>query len=169
MSKDPAVLWYTSDFLVGVADMDDAQVGRYARMLALQHQKGGFTYEKLVMFAGGEDEDILKKFIKYPDGLYYNKRMRDETERRKKYVDNRKKNLSGKKSKKKQRLKKPTPDQIEEYLKKLGKERPKYWAEEFFNHYEAHGWKSKGGNPVVNWKNKIRTWKIPEKKEVNEL
>ena len=34
MSKDPAVLFYTSDFLTGTMTMNDSQVGQYIRLFA---------------------------------------------------------------------------------------------------------------------------------------
>ena len=43
MSKDPAVLFYTSDFLSGTFTMTNEQVGKYIRLLCLQHQKGRLT------------------------------------------------------------------------------------------------------------------------------
>ena len=45
MSKDPAVLFYTSDFLTGTMTMTNDQVGMYIRLLCLQHQKN-FLSEK---------------------------------------------------------------------------------------------------------------------------
>ena len=48
MSKDPAILFYTQDFLVGTMMMSDEQVGQYIRLLCLQHQKGGYlTYDDI--------------------------------------------------------------------------------------------------------------------------
>jgi uncharacterized protein YdaU (DUF1376 family) len=41
MAKDPAVLFYTSDFLTGTMFMTDEQVGVYIRLLCAQHQHGG--------------------------------------------------------------------------------------------------------------------------------
>lgn len=41
MAKDPAFLFYTSDFLTGTMFMTNEQVGLYIRMLCAQHQHGG--------------------------------------------------------------------------------------------------------------------------------
>ena len=38
--KDPAFLFYSSDFLSGTMLMSDEEVGQYIRLLCLQHQKG---------------------------------------------------------------------------------------------------------------------------------
>ncbi len=40
MAKDPAFLFYSSDFYMGTVGMTDAQVGQYIRLMCLQHQKG---------------------------------------------------------------------------------------------------------------------------------
>ena len=41
MNKDPAFLFYTSDFLTGTMFMTDEEVGVYIRLLCVQHQHGG--------------------------------------------------------------------------------------------------------------------------------
>lgn len=41
MAKDPAFLFYSSDFLTGTMFMTDEQVGVYIRLLCAQHQHGG--------------------------------------------------------------------------------------------------------------------------------
>ena len=41
MSKDPAFLFYSSDFLTGTMFMTNEQVGLYIRLLCAQHQHGG--------------------------------------------------------------------------------------------------------------------------------
>lgn len=41
MAKDPALLFYTSDFLTGTMLMNDQQVGKYIRTMCLMHQSKG--------------------------------------------------------------------------------------------------------------------------------
>jgi len=60
--KDPAVLFYTQDFLTGTMLMDDNQVGKYIRLLCLQQQNGGLTEREMLRICGEYDEDIFKKF-----------------------------------------------------------------------------------------------------------
>ena len=43
MAKDPAVLLWTKDFLVGTMTMTNEQVGKYIRLLCLQHQNQYLT------------------------------------------------------------------------------------------------------------------------------
>ena len=90
MAKDPAVLFYTNDFLSGTFTMTDEQVGKYIRLLCLQHQKGKLTEKDMLHICNTYDEDIYSKFVN-EDGLYYNKRMYDESEKRKRYSESRKK------------------------------------------------------------------------------
>ena len=40
--KNPAVLWYPGDYLVGTMGMTWEEKGRYVELLNLQHQKGLF-------------------------------------------------------------------------------------------------------------------------------
>ena len=91
MAKDPAVLFYTNDFLAGTFTMSDEQVGKYIRLLCLQHQKGTLTDNDMKNICKTYDVDIYSHFTKEGD-VYYNPRMREETEKRKKYSESRKTN-----------------------------------------------------------------------------
>ena len=93
MSKDPAVLFYTSDFISGTLTMSYEQKGKYIILLCLQHQQGKLSYEDMINICGTYDEKIFSKFEKDEEGFYYNQRMRDEAEKRVKYTQSRKKNL----------------------------------------------------------------------------
>jgi len=95
MSKDPAVLLYTSDFLSGTFTMSDEQVGRYIRLLCLQHQKGKLTEKDMQSICKGYDSDVYEKFD-LVDGYYINKRMYEEAQRRSKFTESRRKNASAK-------------------------------------------------------------------------
>jgi hypothetical protein len=95
MSKDPAVLLYTSDFLSGTYTMTDEQVGRYIRLLCLQHQKGKLTEKDMQSICKGYDSDVYEKFD-IVDGFYINKRMYEEAQKRSKFTESRRKNASAK-------------------------------------------------------------------------
>jgi len=95
MAKDPAVLLYTSDFLSGTFTMTDEQVGRYIRLLCLQHQKGKLTEKDMLSICKGHDSDVFEKFDLI-DGCYVNKRMYEEAEKRSKFTESRRKNASAK-------------------------------------------------------------------------
>lgn len=90
--KDPAILFYTSDFLTGTLTMSDEQVGKYIRLLCLQHQKRRLTEKDMIFICKSYDEDIFSKFIKNGDGRYYNQRMDIEISKREKYSESRSSN-----------------------------------------------------------------------------
>ena len=91
MAKDPAVLFYTSDFLSGTFTMDNEQVGKYIRLLCLQHQKGKLSEKDMLSICKAYDVEIFDKF-KIEDGYYYNERMYNETIRRQKFSESRRNN-----------------------------------------------------------------------------
>jgi|688.fasta_scaffold207148_4 hypothetical protein len=95
--KDPAVLFYTSDFLVGTFSMDYEQKGKYITLLCMQHQKGFLTEKDFKLILADTDIEVFEKFKKDTDGTYFNEKLRNETERRKSYTANRLKNLSKRK------------------------------------------------------------------------
>lgn len=95
MSKDPAVLFYTSDFLSGTMLMRNDQVGKYIKLLCIQHQQGHLSEEDMLEMCGSYDERIFSKFVKDENGLYYNVRMEEETLKRKKYSESRSNNRKG--------------------------------------------------------------------------
>ena len=45
--KNPAFLFYTSDFITGTLFMNNEEVGAYIRVLCMQHQKGHLTEEEI--------------------------------------------------------------------------------------------------------------------------
>lgn len=93
MGKDPAVLFYTSDFLTGTLTMTDENIGRYIKLLCLQHQKGRLSEQDMMYICKSYVEDIFSKFTKDDNGFYYNKRMEDESLKRQKYSNSRRNNI----------------------------------------------------------------------------
>lgn len=98
MSKDPAVLFYTADFLAGTMFMRNEQVGKYIKLLCMQHQQGHLREEDMLEMCGSYDERIFSKFVKDEQGLYYNERMQKETEKRRRYSESRSNNRKKKKN-----------------------------------------------------------------------
>lgn len=92
MAKDPAVLFYTSDFITGTRTMSYEQIGKYMILLCLQHQQGFLSDEDMNNICESYDAKIYSKFIKTEDGFYYNKRMKEESDKRKKYSQSRSQN-----------------------------------------------------------------------------
>jgi uncharacterized protein YdaU (DUF1376 family) len=97
--KDPAVLFYTSDFLTGTMVMTDEQVGKYIRLLCLQHQRGRLSEKHMLSICKTYDEDVFSKFIKDEEGMYYNRRMELEAIKRKSFTESRRNNAKGGKNK----------------------------------------------------------------------
>lgn len=88
--KDPAFLFYPSDFITGTYTMSNEQVGKYIRLLCLQFSSGGKLTKDDVLTVLDKDEnefdrkdrEILKKFKIDEDGLYYNQRLLEEISKR---------------------------------------------------------------------------------------
>jgi len=99
MAKDPAVLFYTSDFLSGTFTMTDEQVGQYIRLLCLQHQKNELSENDMKMICKSHDEVVISKFIKTERNTFYNERMKIESEKRKAFITSRSQNKKGKNKK----------------------------------------------------------------------
>ena len=101
MAKDPAVLLYTQDFLVGTSLLTPLQKGHYITLLCYQQQSstGSLSVEKIKMLMGKDYTKqwpvIAHKFESDGDG-FFNSRMRKEIERRSKYSDSRRSNRASK-------------------------------------------------------------------------
>lgn len=103
MAKDPAVLFYPNDFLVGTAFFTNEQVGAYMRILSYLFDKGvkgTMTIYELKAICVTDDcwNAIKMKFVKDADGNLYNERARSEKIRRVRFSDSRRKNRLSKES-----------------------------------------------------------------------
>lgn len=98
MAKDPAVLFYPSDFLIGTAFMTEAQVGAYIRILCHLFDKDSLVEQDMIKICSTYDiwNSIQDKFDKDTDGKYYNKRAREEKLKRVKYSESRANNRKNK-------------------------------------------------------------------------
>jgi hypothetical protein len=86
--KDPAFLFYSSDFLSGIQDLTMEERGQYITLLCLQHLKGHLT-EKTIMLTchGNAAADVMAKFRRDPAGLWYNERLEEEIQKRRTHTD----------------------------------------------------------------------------------
>lgn len=102
MGKDPAILFYTSDFLTGTILMSNEQLGKYMRLLCLQKEiyPEHIPENHMISVCSPNDSIVIKKFITDDNGNYYNKRMEIEIEKRLKYCESRSNNKSGRKKNK---------------------------------------------------------------------
>lgn len=92
MAKDPAVLFYTSDFLTGTAFFTDEQRGQYIRLLCEQHQNGHIPENHMLSVCLSLGSPVVKKFKRDADGNYYNERMDEEIEKRNHFIETRRDN-----------------------------------------------------------------------------
>lgn len=90
--KDPAFLFYSSDFLSGTMLMTDEEIGQYIKLLCLQHQKGYLKEKDMLNICKTYNEDIFSKFKKDEEGNYYNERLEYEANKRKAYSESRRNN-----------------------------------------------------------------------------
>ena len=90
MAKNPAVNFYTSDFLTGVSFMNNEQVGAYIKLLCYQHQFGHLSEQQLKTVT--QDELVLSKFKKDKNNLYFNERMEIEIKKKQSYSESRARN-----------------------------------------------------------------------------
>lgn len=91
-SKDPAFLFYSADFLVGVMDLTDEETGQYIKLICLQHQKGRLKKESIYRMFPNISDSVLEKFEIDENGLYYNPRVEEEIEKRERFVESRQEN-----------------------------------------------------------------------------
>jgi hypothetical protein len=179
MSKDPAFLFYSSDFLTGTLLMSMEQKGKFITLLCIQHQKGHLSEKDMLHICGSYDEDVFTKFQKDEQGKFYNIRLEEEVDKRKAYSESRRNNRKKKEDmnntsssyvehmenenenedliekKKVVRFQKPTIEQLKEYMSEQGMNDI---AENWLNHYEANGWMV-GKVKMKDWKASVRTWK----------
>jgi uncharacterized protein YdaU (DUF1376 family) len=191
MAKDPAFLFYPSDFLTGTMFMSHEQIGIYIRLLCSQHQHGGvidkISFNSLV----GNNEIVRAKFIEIDLG-FYNQRLADEMEKRNKKSNNiskavkevwekrkesnaipSKNNAIPKESKKKgNRIlmgivnENVNENEIEDYFVLNGYS--KELANKFYLHYQPD-WTDSNGKKVKDWKKKAQTvWFKEENKQVKK-
>ena len=94
MAKDPAFLFYSSDFLSGVMDLDMEERGQYITLLCAQHQKGPLSEKTIRLLVGSISVSVLDKFQKNDEGLFFNARLSIEIENRIAFTESRKLNGS---------------------------------------------------------------------------
>lgn len=87
ISKDPAFLFYSSDFLTGTMFMSNEQIGIYIRLLCSQHQHGGLIDKTSFNSLVGSNDIVRLKFIETESG-FYNERLAFEMDKRNKKSNN---------------------------------------------------------------------------------
>ena len=93
MAKDPAMLFYTSDFLTGVTLLSMKERGQYITLLCLQQQMGHMSMQQMQTAVGKMSPGLLDKFVQDEEGLYYNRRADLEISKRKAHCDKQRQNI----------------------------------------------------------------------------
>lgn len=94
MAKDPAFLFYSQDFYTGVATLDWEERGKFISILCLMHQKGRMDEKTISFLVGSISVNLKSKFSIDEKGLWYNKRLEEETAKRNKFTESRRDNGS---------------------------------------------------------------------------
>lgn len=81
-NKDPAFLFYSSDFLTGVIELTMEERGQYITLMCLQHQKGHLSEKLIRGVIPNISDDVLGKFDRDKEGNFFNKRLDVETKKR---------------------------------------------------------------------------------------
>ena len=97
--KDPAFLFYSSDFLSGTMLMTDEEIGQYIKLICLQHQKGHLKEKDILNICKTHNEEIFSKFKIDEEGNYYKERLETEINKRKAYSESRRNNRKKKEEK----------------------------------------------------------------------
>ena len=189
MAKDPAFLFYTSDFLTGTMFMTNEQVGIYIRLLCSQHQHGGIIDKISFNSLVGTHEVVRVKFEETESG-FYNIRLMEVMGARnaksnnlslavKKVWEERKnaiplksdtipmqlhKNSKGKAKKNDAiPMELVNENEVIDYFILNGYK--KEVAIRAFNYYNEANWHDASGKKVLNWKQKMQSvWFKPENK-----
>lgn len=92
MAKDPAFMFYSSDFLVGTMTMSFEDRGKYITLLSYMHQNGRISEETIRLLVGSVSDMLRLKFSQDEHGNWFNNRLESEIEKRKNFVESRQEN-----------------------------------------------------------------------------
>lgn len=180
MAKDPAFLFYPSDWISGTLGMNFEEKGAYFELLMTQFNQGHMTSHMIGRMVGQLWDSIKHKFIQDENGLWYNIRLEQEKEKRKAFTESRRNNIKGKNQHTEIKTKKTghkkghmtshmenenvNINEIENYF--IENEYSKELANKFYLHYQPD-WIDSNGKKVKDWKKKAQTvWFKPENKEI---
>lgn len=102
MAKDPAILWYWNDWNGGTSTFTRHLKGCYIDLLSSQFNSGRLSLAEIKTVLGADFGPcwtaLQKKFRKDENEMYYNERMEQEQEKRKRFTESRRKNLESRKA-----------------------------------------------------------------------
>lgn len=179
MAKDPAFLFYASDFITGVQDLTMEERGQYITLLCIEHQKGRLSKKIIDLSVGNATADVMLKFKIDESGLYYNERLEAEIEKRKQYSDKQRvRAIDGWKKRKdahshgnatampiineniiiNENTNKDNIPSVEEFLNHALSKEPLVNISSVKLKYDAWkeaGWKNGNGKKITNWKSNL--------------
>lgn len=120
--KDPAIVFYTSDFMVGVSNLTMEERGQYITLLCLQHQLGHLSKRTIDLNIPKVSEYVMEKFIQDEDGNYYNVRLENEIIKRSKFVEHQREN--GKKGGRPRKNQNENPKKTQKKPNSISKQKP---------------------------------------------
>lgn len=98
MAKDPAMLWYWSDWNSGTSLLSRFLKGCYIDILHAQFNNGHLSLEEIKICLGADFGSswptLQKKFKQDETGLFFNERLELEINKRKNFSESRRKNVS---------------------------------------------------------------------------
>ncbi len=94
MARDPALLVYTQDILIGAAEMTHEEFGQYCRILFYMHQKGRLSEETIRLLVGSPFDKVRAKFSVDKRGQLFSDKLEEVIATRQKWVESRRMNGS---------------------------------------------------------------------------
>lgn len=97
MAKDPAMLWYWNDWQGGTVTLSRHLKGCYIDLLHAQFNNGHLSLDEVRTVLGPDFnawDTLQKKFERDEKGLFFNKRLEQEQQKRKAFAESRRKNVS---------------------------------------------------------------------------
>jgi len=95
MAKDPAFLFYPNDWIGGTMGMTFEEKGAYMELLMMQFNRGHMTTHMVGQLVGQIWDKIKDKFTQDEQGMWYNRRLEEEKNKRQKFTQSRRNNISG--------------------------------------------------------------------------
>ncbi len=96
MAKDPAFLFYPNDWVGGTMGMTFEEKGAYMELLMMQFNRGHMTSHMCGQVVGQLWDTLKVKFKQDENGLWFNERLEDEQNKRKRFTASRNNNRKGK-------------------------------------------------------------------------
>lgn len=182
MSKDPAFLFYSQDWIVGTQTLTMVERGQYITILAQMHQQGRLNEETIKILVGNVSEKLRSKFHIDKKGLWYNIKLETEAAKRAKFTESRRNNgKNGGRPKK--ALAKPLgydmdnhieneneienrniiPPSLESVRRYCISRNNSVNYKKWFDFYQSKNWMV-GKNKMKDWQAAVRTWEDDVKK-----